>query len=287
MEDIKKKVAPKKSRKTSKELAKEVQENKEWVIKNRIYKLSGKHKKTPFVHLQASDNASRGGRRLLHFDEEKGHYRSIRYVKNHPSPFIDDQDASGGVLSPGQIVFEGGVLAVDAQDTALQKFLDLHPSNEKNGGKGSIRFYEHDPAAIAAEEVKYMISEAEAIAAAINADLATTEAILRPLKGMSIHSKKTEELTRELLLLARKNPAEFMEMIKDETLLINNAAYTALDFGIMKLSDGGRSLLWSATGEKVLSIPFGEDPYSFIGKWFSTDVGLEYLNKITQKLKKK
>ena len=285
MEEIKKKVVRKK--KSAAELAKEVQENKEWVIKNRVYKLSGKHKKTPWVHMQSGDSVARGAKRLLYFDKDKGHYRSLRYVKNHPSPFIDDQDAAGGVMMPGHIVFEGGVLAVDAQDVALQKFLDLHPSNEKNGGKGSIKFYEHDPAAIAKAEVDVIISEAEAIAAALNADLATTEAILRPIKGQIIHSKKTEELTRELLILAKSNPYKFMEMINDDTLLINNAAYTAIDFGILKLTDGNRTLLWTDTGEKILSIPFGEDPYAFVGKWFSTDVGLEYLNKVTNKLKKK
>ena len=285
MEETKK--APKKSQKSIKDIAKEVQENKQWEVKNRIYKLSGKHARTPFVHVQSSDSAARGAKRLLHFDEEAGHYRSIRYVKNHPSPFMDDQENSKGTLVPGHIVFEKGLLTVDAHDVALQKFLDLHPWNEKNGGKGPVKFYEYDPNVLAKQEVDMIISEAEAIAAAINADLVTTEAILRPLMGSKIHGMKTEQLTRNLLMLAKRNPSEFMELIGNEQLMIDNMAYTALDFGIMKLSDGNRTLLWTESGEKILSIPFGEDPYAFIGKWFSTDVGLEYLNKITQKLKKK
>ena len=283
MEETKK--APRAKKKSVKELAQDIQENKQWEVKNRIYKLSGKHKSTPFVHLAAVDSPN--GRRLMHFDEDKGHYRSLRYAKNHPSPYIDDQIESGGVVIPGQIVFEKGILAVDAQDVALQKFLDKHPWNEKNNGKGPVKFYEYDPAIIAKEEVESMMSEAEALSAAINADMVTTEAILRPIIGAKIHSMKTEEVTRELLKLAKRNPNNFMELIGNEQLMIDNMAYTAIDFGILKLTDSNRTVLWTQTGEKILSIPFGEDPYAFIGKWFSTDVGLEYLNKITQVLKKK
>ena len=267
-------------------LAEEIREATPWVRKNRIYKLTGKHKNTPFIILQSSDGTGRGARRLLWFDEEKGYERALRYVRNHPSPFIDDQQESKGVLTPEHIIFEKGYLTVDAHETSLQKFLDKHPWNTKNGGNGPITFYEHDPAAIAEAEVEYILSEAEALTAALGADLATTEAILRPRLGNSIHDKKSAELTRELLLYAKKDPAQFMEDLKNDNLLLQNAAYTAIDFGVMSLADSGRSLVWNDTKKKILALPFGDDPYKFVGDWFTTDEGLEYLNKVTQKLKK-
>ena len=228
---------------------------------------------------------------MLWFDEEKGYERALRYVRNHPSPFIDDQEESKGVLRPEHIVFEnngaGCMLLVDAHETSLQKFLDKHPWNQKNIGGGPVTFYEHDPAAIAKAEVEDIISEAEALTAALNADLATTEAILRPILGNSVHDKKSEELTRELLIYAKKSPETFMEDLGNDNLLLQNAAYTAVDYGIVSLADSGRSLVWNDTKKKILALPFGDDPYKFIGDWFTTDEGLEYLNKITQKLKKK
>ena len=268
-------------------LAEDIRVATPWVRKNRIYKLSGKHKTTPFLTLQAADGVGRGSRRLLWFDEEKGYERALRYVRNHPSPFIDDQEESKGVLKPEHIIFEDGLLLVDAHETSLQKFLDKHPWNEKNGGSGPVSFYEHDPAAIAKAEVEDIMSEAEALQAALQADLATTEAILRPILGNSIHDKKSEELTRELLIYAKKNPAQFMEDLGNDNLLLQNAAYTAIDYGILSLADSGRSLVWNDTKKKILALPFGDNPYKFVGDWFTTDEGLEYLNKITQKLKKK
>ena len=228
----------------------------------------------------------RGARRLLWFDEEKGYERALRYVRNHPSPFIDDQEESKGVLVPEHIIFQDGYLLVDEHEQSLQKFLDKHPWNKKNGAKGPVSFYEHDPAKIAKEQVEDIMSEAEALTAALNADLATTEAILRPRLGNSIHDKKSAELTRELLIYAKKDPKQFMEDLDNDNLLLQNAAYTAIDFGVMSLADSGRNLVWNETKKKILAIPFGDNPYKFVGDWFTTDEGLEYLNKITQKLKK-
>ena len=287
---MEKKVKATKAKKapTALELANEAQENKVWEKKNRVYKLKGKHAHSPWVLLQSADKPTRDGKnRLLYFDKEKGYNRALRYVVNHPSPFLDDQQEYKGTLTPSHVVFERGVLGVDSYDIALQKFLDYHPWNEKNGGKGPVVFYEHDPAAIAKKEVDFMMLQAKAMSAALEADLATTEAILRPTMGSSVHSKKTEELTRELMRYAQTKPVQFLEDIENDLLLIRNAAYTAIDFGICKLTDNGTVLKWTENGQRILSIPFGENPYSFIGDWFSTDEGLEYLNKITQKLKKK
>lgn len=281
--ETKKKAAPKaKEAVTNKEI---ISERKSQLLKrNKIYKLTGKHARTPFVRIQGADKPS--SRRLLWFDEEKGYERALRYVRNHPSPFIDDQEESKGSLTPGHVVFEKGVLGVDANNVALQAFLDHHPWNEKNGGNGPIKFYEHDPVAIAEAEVQIIISEAEALKAALDADLVTTEAVLRPILGSKVHSSKSEELTRELLIYAKTHPAEFMDDIQNEQLLINNMAYTAFDFGILKLKDNGRTVVWGDSNKKILSIPFGEDTYQYVGDWFTTDTGVEYLNKVTQRLKK-
>ena len=275
----------------AKKLAEDIREATPWVRKNRTYKLSGKHKNTPFVVIQAADGVGRGARRLLHFDEEKGYERALRYVRNFNSPFVDDQEESKGVLTPEHIIFEnkggGCMLLVDAHETSLQKFLDIHPWNEKNGGKGPVQFYEHDPAAIAAKQVEAIVDTNKAVSAALDLDLAQTEAILRPKLGAKTRDMKSQELTKEAVLYAQAQPAQFMEDLSNDNLLLQNAAYTAIDYGIVSLGDSGRSLIWNDTKKKILAIPFGEDAYKFVGDWFTTDEGLEYLNKITQKLKKK
>ena len=269
---------------TAKELAIEVQANKKWEQKDRIYKLSGFAENSPWVRLQAEDRPPK--KRLLYFDEEAGRQRAIRYVTNFDSPFIDEQDTSGWDLAQEHIVFEHGHLIVDKHQVSLQKFLEVHPWNAANKGSGPINFFEHDPEAEAKLEVDHMIIEARATSAALDADIATTEAILRPELGANIHNLKTDRLTRELMLLAKREPVKFLESIQNEQLLLENVAYTAIDYNICELGDNGTTLRWKDNGAKLVSIPFGHNPYKFIGEWFTSDDGLEVMNKITQKLKK-
>lgn len=271
---------------TAKELAIEAQQSKKWVQKNRIYKLMGQDAKTPRCSLQSQDRPGRGKKRLLYFDKEKGAQRAIRYVINFDSPFIDEQDASGWDLAQEHITFERGQLPVDSHNVSLQKFLDVHPWNAKNGGNGPVKFFEFDPEAEAKIEVDQLMIEAKAIKEAVDADLATTEAVLRPIIGSRVHSMKTDQLTRELLLYAKKHPVQLLEAIVDESLLLQNVVYTAIDYRIIGLTDGGLSLKWIDNDAKILAIPFGFEPYKYIAEWFKSDDGLEILNKITQKLKK-
>lgn len=269
---------------TAQDYAKEVQSNKKWEQKERIYRLSGNDARTPFVKLQSEDRPPK--KRLLHFDEEAGKQRAIRYAVNFESPYIDDQNNSGSALAPEHVVFTRGYLIVNKHEVALQRFLDVHPWNAKNPGAGPISFYEYDPEAEAKKEVDYMMHEATAISAALNADIATTEAVLRPLLGAKTNDLQTDRLTRELMLYAKKEPTQFLEDIQNDKLLLENVAYTAMDYGICTLGDNGTTLRWKDNGAKLVAIPFGNNPYKFIGDWFTTDEGLEVMNKITQKIKK-
>ena len=281
-EKITKKKVVKAQKPDAQELAAQVAAEKKWVLKTRIYKMKGSKARTPRVFLQAEDRPE-GRKRLLYFDEETQRQRAIRYVVNYESPFIDEQDASGYDLRPEHIVFQKGNLIVDAHNVSLQKFLDVHPWNIANGG---TLFYEYDPEAVAKAEVDNLLLEAEAINLAVTADIATTEAVLRPRIGSKIHEMKTDQLTREILLFAKKEPVLFLEAIKDEQLLLQNVAYTSIDYGICKLADNGTVFRWVENNSALTSIPFGQNPYQFLAGWFTTDEGLEVMNKITQKLKK-
>ena len=281
MEETKKKVAKAKAP-SANELAEQIQQEKKWVLKDRIYKIRGSYSRTPRVFLQSNDRP-KGNKRLLHFDKETQRQRAIRYVVNFESPFIDEQDASGWDLRPERIVFEKGNLIVDAHNVSLQKFMEVHPWNEANGG---TFFYEYDPEAVAKAEVDLLLVEADAIKEAISADIATSEAVLRPRIGKKIHEMKTDQLTREVLLYAKKQPQLFLQEIKDENLLLQNVVYTSIDYGICTISDNGTVFRWADNNAALTSIPFGQNPYKFLAAWFKTDDGLEVMNKITQKLKK-
>lgn len=254
-------------------------ETPRWESKRREYRLTGQYAKSPWLKLQAEDRP--GGVRLLYFDPELKKYRALRYVINHESPFIDDQE--GHEVVQEQIIFQGGVLGVGEYDVALQKFLSFHPENAANGGK---MFYEYDPAAIAKKEVDMLKVKAEAMRAALDMDITTASALLRPTMGRNVHSQKTDIITRHLLKMAEEKPEELLDELDNPNLMVKYLAYTSVDFGICKFTDSGQVYRWAENDQKLLAIPFGEDKFEFITQWFSTDEGLEVMNNITAKLKK-
>ena len=90
--------------------------------KAKAYRLKGD--KSPLSYMLSSRHSQRSP--LLHFDEEQGNNRPLRYARNQKSPFEDEQDGNA-ILEP--IVFEDGMLSVSKENQVLQKFLELHPSN--------------------------------------------------------------------------------------------------------------------------------------------------------------
>jgi len=63
---------------------------------------------------------------LLHFDENEGINRELRYARNQKSPFVDEQDGNA-ILEP--VIFEDGFLFVKKENQVLQQFLHYHPLN--------------------------------------------------------------------------------------------------------------------------------------------------------------
>ena len=255
------------------------------VLKSKVYKLLGTYADSPWLKLQSEDRPA-SGFRLLYFDEEKGIKRAIRYVENIASPFVDDQleyVSKGGELARSQVIFEGGMIGAGANEVALKNFLDVHPWNKRNGGG---HFYEHDEEVIATEDVKNLRLEAEAMKVALDADINTASALLRPRHGQEIHTMKTDMITRELILMAKRDPEGLLEAAGNNNLMVNYLAYTSLDFGICKLTDNGTVYRWASNSEKLLSIAFGEDPMQAITNYFTTDEGIQVMSKITNKLKK-
>ena len=251
---------------------------RKWEVKNRVYHLTGSIAKSPFFKLQSEDRPPK--KRLLAWDEEAGKQRSIRYAVNLDSPYIDEQD--GDIVVQEQVVFSYGVLTVDRKDVALQKFLEVHPWNKKNGGK---MFYEHDPAEVARKEINALEQEAEAMSTAFQMELSESEAILRPVVGPGVRDMKPEVVKREILRYAKTQPANFLRDAKSDKTFIKGAIYAAIDYGIVSLTDSGQILRWKSTKEKIYHIPFGHEPYDAIADWFTTEDGLVVLNKITQTLK--
>lgn len=214
-------------------------------------------------------------RGLLWFDPEKGYEREIKYCENQNTIFKDEMK---GPERLSHVIFRDGNLYVPKEKQTLQKFLEFHPDN-------GLKFKEHNPVAIAENDISYLELEIEALNLAQTVEVDHAEAILRSEIGNQVSSMTSKELKRDLLLFARSNPNLFLELVKDENINIRNVGIKATEAGIIKLSNDQRTFMWASTDRKLITVPFDENPYSALAAYFKTDEGIEVYQTIEKKLK--
>ncbi len=242
-------------------------QNNDWEIKNRVYYLKGRKK--PLSRMLRSAN-------IYYFDEEKGYERELKYCQNQKTCFVDEMK---GDQRLEHIIFRNGALYVPREQVVLQKLLSLyHPHRDQ-------LYYEHKPKVVAENELAWLEFEIEALGLAKNMDINYAEAILRAEVGSNVDNLSSKELKRDLLLFARKNPKLFIELARDENVILRNFGIKAADAGIIKLSDDQRHFIWGSTGRKIMTVPFDEHPYSALAAWFKTDEGMEIFANIEKRLK--
>jgi len=143
---------------------------------------------------------------------------------------------------------------------------------------------EHKPVKIAENEIDYLEMEIEALNAAKNLDIDMAEAVMRVEVGSKVSEMSSKELKRDLLLYARRNPELFLELVKDENVMLRNFGIKATEMGIIKLSQDQRTFMWASTDRKLMTVPYEEHPYSALAAWFKTDEGMEIYSNIEKRL---
>ena len=239
----------------------------DWEIKNRIYYLKGRKK--PLSRMIRSAN-------IYYFDEEKGYERELKYCQNQKTCFVDEMK---GDQRLEHIIFRNGALYVPREQVVLQKLLSLyHPHKDQI-------FYEHKPKVVAENELAWLEFEIEALGLAKNMEVDFAEAIMRAEVGSKVDNLSSKELKRDLLLFAKRNPKLFIELARDENVILRNFGIKATEAGIIRLSGDQRHLTWGSTGRKIMVVPFDEHPYSALAAWFKTDEGMEIYSNIEKRLK--
>jgi hypothetical protein len=241
-------------------------------IKSRVYRLT--RGAAPLSFMLPSKSSKR--RPLLHFDEETGQNREIRYATNQQSPFKDEQDGNA-IVTP--IIFESGLLRVPKQNQALQKFLAYHPLNGK-------KFEEVDTAKDAAKEVEAMNVEVDALIAVKGMGLEQMESVGRVILAGDINKMSTSELKRDMLVYARNYPAEFLQALDDPSLKLYSTIQKCFDERLIAYRNKNKDVYFNLPSNKkrLLTIPFGEDPMHVIASYFKTDEGVEKLEYLEKQL---
>ena len=241
-----------------------------WEVKDRRYYL--KNGMSPLTFTLASKHSQRHP--LMYFDEELGYERELRYATNQVSPFVDEQK---GPATLAHIMFKNGVLMIPKSKQSLQKLLSLyHPQR-------NVLYAEQDQVAEAVNELEDIELEIEALNLAIQLDLDHAEAILRTELGSSVTKMTSKELKRDLMLLAKSNPALFISLAHDENVELRSFGIRAAEANIIKLSPDQKTFKWAANGKKLMEVPFDEHPYSALASWFKTDEGMLVYKSIEKK----
>lgn len=241
-----------------------------WEYKDRTYVLLGDHSPVSYT-IQAKHTPRKP---LLYWDEGLKTNREIRLATNQRSLFVDEQD---GYVTLSHILFQDGSLFVPRSETNLQKLLSVyHPWNGK-------LWREIDLGKIAADEIDVLEYELEALSLVKSIDIDHLEAIMRTELGSSVSSMTSKELKRDAYKFARKNPALFIELSKDEDIKLRNLANRATEQGIIILTDDN-TVFKFANGKKILTVPFDQHPYGALAQYFKTDDGVDLMKSLMKKL---
>jgi len=211
---------------------------------------------------------------LLHFDEDKGINRPLRYAVNQKSPFEDEQDGNA-IVEP--VVFEDGFLQVSRTNQVLQEFLHYHPLNGK-------RFAEINEEKDASEIVEALNAEVDALVEARKLTIEQLETIARVVIGAGASSMTTSELRRDMLIFAKNAPKDFLSIISDPAVKLQSTVQKFFDDRLLSFRNQKKEVYFNLPGNKkrLMSIPYGEEPMYVVTSYMQSDEGvdiLEYLEK--------
>ena len=225
---------------------------------------------SPLSYSLASRNHQRFP--LMWFDETKNQNRALRYAINQKSPFEDEQDGNA-IIEP--IMFEDGFLNVPRTNPVLQEFLHYHPLN-------GIVFAEIDEQKEANEEVADMNTEIDALIAARELSIQQIETLTRVMFDRDPSVVPTEILKRDILVYAKTEPIEFLNILNDPDLQFQAKIRLFFENRLLELRNNDREVWFntSTNKKKMLSVPFGEDPYDVVGHFLQSDEGIDSLKML-------
>jgi hypothetical protein len=206
------------------------------------------------------------------YDEDTNTNRALRYASNQKSPFEDAQDGNA-IIEP--IVFEDGMLSVPKKNPVLQEFLSYHPMN-------GVVFIEVDKEKEAHVQVEDLNIEVDALIEARSLDISQIEMITRVLFGTDPSIISTAELKRDILVFAKRYPADFLNAINDPELKFQAKVRTFFENGYINIRNNNKELWYNtpANKKKMCSVPFNSDPFDTALSFLKSDEGIDGLKML-------
>jgi hypothetical protein len=232
---------------------------------DKIYKLVNGY--TPLSFILPSRNTKRYP--LMWYDEEKNQNRPLRYARNQKTPFEDEQDGNA-ILEP--IVFTDGFLSVPKTNPVLQEFLHYHPMN-------GLSFVLVDAEKDAEKELQEMTVEVDALIEARQLTVEQLETVYRVVFGKDPSRYATAEIRRDIIVMAKRDPRGFMNVINDPMLKYNARVQMFFDAKLLTLRNNDKEVWFNTASNKrkLLAVPFSVDPIEAVAVYLKSDEGLDAL----------
>lgn len=245
---------------------------KKLVPSDRIYKLKGEA--APLSYTLPSRNTRRYP--LLWFDEENNINRPLRYAVNQKTPFEDEQDGNA-IVEP--VIFENGFLSVPKNNPVLQEFLHYHPLNGRT-------FIEVDHEKDAAKEVESLSAEVDALIQARQLSVEQLESVSRVLFGKDPSRFTSSELKRDVLIYAKRDPQGFLNVLGDPMLKLQSNVHVFFENKLLTFRNGQKEVWFNTNSnkKKMLTVPYGEDPYFSVAEFLKSDEGIDALKMLENSL---
>lgn len=200
----------------------DIPEFKNWEMKDRQYVLcdgskpisySIAHQHSEHINLQYTNKA----RKSVH---------TLRFASNQPSFFVENQSKELGSVLVKHIIFNNGMLKVNANDVVLQKFLTIHPHN-------GIVFKEYDPTESSRKFVadKKLKNKANALVDSVGNTI--NRAIASLVCPSYVEAWGMEKIEEEIFLFADANPKEYVELCENPDTKVKGIAKSAIAKGFL------------------------------------------------------
>ena len=115
--------------------------------------------------------------------------------------------------------------------------------------------------------------------AAKGLDIDELERVARVMLGRDVSRISTAELKRDVLIYAKTNPQEFLNVLDDPMLNLQADVSQFFDQGLLGLRNNNKDVYFNLPNNKkrMLTVPFGEDPIYITASYLQSDEGLETL----------
>jgi hypothetical protein len=95
------------------------------------------------------------------------------------------------------------------------------------------------------------------------------------------------ELKRDVFVYSRNNPIQFLEMLNDPMLQLQNTCAKFFEYDLLRLKNKDKDIYFNlpSNKKKLLTVPFGEEPIYILASYLQSDEGIEVLRLLENHVK--